>query len=130
MHSKPNTPFRSAFARARTFMRFGILLLLAIMIRSTPAQSTDLDQARKEGEAVLYTTMVVSDFQIFQKALAKKYPFFRVNHVRLGGAAQASRAIADLNLLLQPRSKVSSPRIWRSQKLLIRHHHGLTSHRG
>lgn len=95
MHSKPNTPFRSAFARARTFMRFGILLLLAIVIRSTPAQGADLDQARKEGEAVLYTTMVVSDFQIFQKALAKKYPFFRVNHVRLGGAAQASRAIAE-----------------------------------
>ena len=76
-------------------MRFRVLLLIALAMPCKQVLGADLDQARKEGDAVLYTTMTVPDFQIFQKALAKKYPFLRVTHVRLGGAAQASRAIAE-----------------------------------
>ena len=50
---------------------------------------------KKEGEVVLYTTMVVSDFQVFHKALVKKYPFLKVNHVRLGASTLVSRAVAE-----------------------------------
>lgn len=57
--------------------------------------AAEIDLARKEGEAVLYTTMVGTDFQVFNKALVKKYPFLKVNHVRLGTSALASRAIAE-----------------------------------
>jgi iron(III) transport system substrate-binding protein len=60
-----------------------------------PARAADLELAKKEGEVVLYTTMVLSDFQVFQRAIAKKYPFLKVNHVRLGTATLAARAIAE-----------------------------------
>jgi len=71
------------------------LLLLSLIISSSHVHSADLELARKEGEVVLYTTMVVSDFQVFHKALAKKYPFLKVNHVRLGASTLVSRAIAE-----------------------------------
>ena len=60
-----------------------------------PLIGADMEQARKEGEVVLYTTMVVSDFQVFQKALAKKYPFLKINHVRLGASTLVARAVAE-----------------------------------
>ena len=71
------------------------LLLLLLAFAHHAVQAADLDQARKEGDVVLYTTMTVADFQIFQKALVRKYPFLRVDHVRLGGAGQLSRAVAE-----------------------------------
>ena len=71
------------------------LLLVSLVISSPYVHSADLEPARKEGEAVLYTTMVVSDFQVFQKALAKKYPFLKVNHVRLGASTLVARAVAE-----------------------------------
>jgi iron(III) transport system substrate-binding protein len=70
-----------------------LLLVLIFPVQSLPG--ADLELARKEGEVVLYTTMVGSDFQIFQKALIKKYPFLKVNHVRIGTAALAARAVAE-----------------------------------
>ena len=71
------------------------LLLVSLVISSPYVHSADLEPARKEGEAVLYTTMVVSDFQVFQKALAKKYPFLKVNHVRLGASTLVARGVAE-----------------------------------
>ena len=71
------------------------LVLFALAFGVTSVGGADLDQARKEGEVVLYTTMVVSDFQVFQQALAKKYPFLKVNHVRLGASTLVARAIAE-----------------------------------
>lgn len=76
-------------------IRVSLLLVLFILGLWPSVARADLDQARKEGEVVLYTTMVVSDFQVFQKALAKKYPFLKVNHVRLGASTLVSRAIAE-----------------------------------
>ena len=76
-------------------IQFIALLLLALVFGATSLRGADLDQAKKEGEVVLYTTMVVSDFQVFQKALVKKYPFLKVNHVRLGASTLVSRAIAE-----------------------------------
>ena len=71
------------------------LVLFALIFGPSSLRGADLDQAKKEGEVVLYTTMVVSDFQVFQKALAKKYPFLKVNHVRLGASTLVARAIAE-----------------------------------
>jgi iron(III) transport system substrate-binding protein len=71
------------------------LLLLFVLGSYQPGAGADLEQARKEGEVVLYTTMVVSDFQVFHKALVKKYPFLKVNHVRLGTSTLVSRAVAE-----------------------------------
>jgi len=71
------------------------LSLFILAVTRLPVRGADLEQARKEGEVVLYTTMVVSDFQVFQKALVKKYPFLKVNHIRLGTSQLAARAIAE-----------------------------------
>jgi len=76
-------------------IRFIALLLLLLIFAHNPVRAAELDQARREADVVLYTTMTVADFQIFQKALAKKYPFLKANHVRLGGAGQMSRAVAE-----------------------------------
>ncbi|MSP39579.1 MAG: extracellular solute-binding protein [Deltaproteobacteria bacterium] len=76
-------------------IRFIALLLLSIIALPLDAKTAEVDLARKEGEVVLYTTMVLSDFQVFQRAIAKRYPFLKVNHVRLGAATLAVRAIAE-----------------------------------
>jgi iron(III) transport system substrate-binding protein len=72
----------------------GFFLLLCSLAQRA-ASGADLELAKKEAEVILYTTMVVSDFQVFQRAIAKKYSFLKVNHVRLGAAALAARAIAE-----------------------------------
>jgi hypothetical protein len=51
------------------------------------ASGAEIYLAKKDGEVVLYTTMVVSDLQVFQRAIAKKYPFIMAHHVRLGAEA-------------------------------------------
>lgn len=76
-------------------IRIIALLLFSLIAFPLGAEAADLDLAKKEGEVVLYTTMVVSDFQVFHKALVKKYPFLKVNHVRLGASTLVSRAIAE-----------------------------------
>ena len=76
-------------------IRIIALFLLFVFGSARVVASADLELARKEGEVVLYTTMVVSDFQVFQKALAKKYPFLKVNHVRLGASTLVARAVAE-----------------------------------
>jgi iron(III) transport system substrate-binding protein len=59
------------------------------------AIAAELDVARKEGEVVLYTTMVESDFQVFHKVWVKKYPVIKINHIRLGAATLVARAAAE-----------------------------------
>jgi iron(III) transport system substrate-binding protein len=76
-------------------MKWSAIVLMALTLTCSPVRAADLEGAKKEGEVVLYTTMVVSDFQVFQKAIVKKYPFLKVNHVRLGVSALASRAVAE-----------------------------------
>jgi hypothetical protein len=44
-------------------IRFIALFLIAVSL--SPDHGADLEQARKEGKIVLYTTMVVSDFEGF-----------------------------------------------------------------
>lgn len=76
-------------------MQILFAFLIAVFALGRGANAADIELAKKEGEVVLYTTMVLSDFQVFQKAIAKKYPFLKVNHVRLGAATLAARAIAE-----------------------------------
>lgn len=71
------------------------LFFLLCLLGASTVNGADVELAKKEGEVVLYTTMVVSDFQVFQKAIGKRYPFLKVHHVRLGAAALAARAIAE-----------------------------------
>ena len=68
-------------------IRIVAFFLVFCSLAERSASGAEIDLAKKEGEVVLYTTMVVSDFQVFQRAIAKKYPFIKVNHVRLGAAA-------------------------------------------
>ena len=57
----------------------------------TSAQTVSLEQARKEGEVVLYSTITVGAFNEFNKAMKEKYPFLNVRHIRLGPAQQLTR---------------------------------------
>jgi iron(III) transport system substrate-binding protein len=53
------------------------------------------EQAKKEGEVVLYSTMPAVEFQIFSQAAREKYPFLNVRHVRLSSSNQVSRVMLE-----------------------------------
>lgn len=76
------------------------LMLLGFAAMLVPvlafAQTADvLNQAKKEGEVILYTTMTVGDFQVFNKAAKEKYPFLNVRHVYLSSARQTARVMQE-----------------------------------
>src|SRR6266404_6195012 len=72
------------------------LLSLLFLSPFAYAQTTEiLNQARKEGEVVLYTTMTVDDFQSFNKAAKEKYPFLNIRHVYLSSGRQAARVMQE-----------------------------------
>jgi iron(III) transport system substrate-binding protein len=54
-----------------------------------------LDQAKKEGEVILYTTMTVRDFEVFSKAAKEKYPFLNIRHVYLSSGRQVARVMQE-----------------------------------
>src|SRR5437660_12782083 len=73
---------------------------LIVLLMSCPsftfAQSPEIiNQAKKEGEVILYTTMTVGDFQIFNKAAKEKYPFLNIRHVYLSSGRQAARVMQE-----------------------------------
>ncbi|MGH7782499.1 MAG: ABC transporter substrate-binding protein, partial [Candidatus Binatia bacterium] len=78
-------------------IKFTLLLLLANLWATFAfAQSADLiNQAKKEGEVILYTTMTVRDFEAFNKAAKEKYPFLNIRHVYLSSARQAARVMQE-----------------------------------
>jgi Na+/glutamate symporter len=47
---------------------FGVIVA-GLIVFVTSVYGADIEQAKKEGEVVLYTTMVVTDFQVFQRAI-------------------------------------------------------------
>ncbi|HEX4989814.1 MAG TPA: ABC transporter substrate-binding protein, partial [Candidatus Binatia bacterium] len=60
------------------------------------AQSPEiLNQAKKEGEVILYTTMTVRDFELFSKAAKEKYPFLNIRHVYLSSGRQVARVMQE-----------------------------------
>ena len=74
-----------------------MLVLGALLISSTVAigQSSNIEQARKEGEVVLYSTITVSAFNELNKAIKEKYPFLNVRHIRLGPTQQLARIMQE-----------------------------------
>jgi iron(III) transport system substrate-binding protein len=54
-----------------------------------------IEQAKKEGEVVLYTTMPVAEFQIFNQAAKEKYPFLNIHHVRVNSGSQVSKVMLE-----------------------------------
>ena len=54
-----------------------------------------MEQARKEGEVILYSTITVGAFDQLSKALKEKYPFMTVRHIRLGPAQQPARIMQE-----------------------------------
>lgn len=88
---------------SRSLARFGLQGILFVGVLSSvlwPVRASGqgqglLEQAKKEGEVVLYSTMPVSDFQFFEKAAKAKYPFLNIRHVRLSSASQVSRVMLE-----------------------------------
>ena len=73
-------------------------LLLAVIWFPSPSaygQPYGLEQARKEREVILYSTITVSAFDQLSKALREKYPFMTVHHMRLGPAQQLARIMQE-----------------------------------
>ncbi len=54
-------------------------------------QLAGLEQARKEAQVVVYSTITVAAFNELNKAIKEKYPFLNVQHIRLGPAQQLAR---------------------------------------
>ena len=77
--------------------RLMLLLLISMLVPAFAfAQTADLlSQAKKEGEVILYTTMTVGDFQLFNKAAKEKYPFLNIRHVYLSSARQTARVMQE-----------------------------------
>jgi iron(III) transport system substrate-binding protein len=74
-----------------------IILLVALFFPVVAwSQSGELlNQAKKEGEVILYTTMSVGDFEFFNKAAKEKYPFLNIRHVYLSSARQTARVMQE-----------------------------------
>jgi iron(III) transport system substrate-binding protein len=53
-----------------------------------------VEQAKKEGEVVLYS-MPATEFQTFSEAAKEKYPFLTVRHVRLSSSNQVARVMLE-----------------------------------
>ncbi len=73
-----------------------VLIAAALASAAARAQSQSLiEQARKEGEVVYYSTMSVSVFEILHKAAKEKYPFLNFQHVYLASGRQAARVMLE-----------------------------------
>ncbi len=75
----------------------GLVLVAAALAPAViRAQSRSLvEQARKEGEVVFYSTMSVPVFEILHKAAKEKYPFINFRHVYLASSRQAARVMLE-----------------------------------
>jgi iron(III) transport system substrate-binding protein len=73
-----------------------LLSFIVIVLWCCSAQSQEvLNQAKKEGEVILYTTMTVGDFAHFSKAFNEKYPALNVRHVYLSSSRQTARVMQE-----------------------------------
>lgn len=77
---------------------FASLLALSYMARLDFAYGQTqslIEQAKKESEVILYTTMTVGDFAVFNQAAKEKYPFLNVRHVYLSSSRQVARVMQE-----------------------------------
>jgi iron(III) transport system substrate-binding protein len=75
-----------------SWLLFAAILFPASIVNG---QTYNLEQARKEGEVILYSTITVGAFDQLSKALKEKYPFMTVRHIRLGPAQQLARIMQE-----------------------------------
>ncbi len=73
------------------------LLIVALLLLPTitAGQTANLEQARKETEVVLYSTITVGAFNELNKAIKEKYPFLNVQHIRLGPVQQLAKIMQE-----------------------------------
>jgi ABC-type Fe3+ transport system substrate-binding protein len=71
------------------------LLTLFVLSAFSQARAADTEQARKEGDVVLYSTITVGAFNELNKAIKEKYPFLNIQHIRLGPAQQLARIMQE-----------------------------------
>jgi hypothetical protein len=85
--------------RRASFIKLPLAWLLFAVIWFPPTsangQTYSVEQARKEGEVILYSTITVGAFDQLSKALKEKYPFMTVRHIRLGPAQQLARIMQE-----------------------------------
>lgn len=73
-----------------------LLFILIVWPSLSLAQSPEsINQAKKEGEVILYTTMTVGDFEVFHKFAKEKYPFLNIRHVYLSSGRQVARVMQE-----------------------------------
>ena len=72
---------------------FGTFWLAVSVVAA--AEPAVIEDAKKEGALVFYTTMDIQNSKPVIDAFTKKYPFIRGDLVRLGGTAMVSRIIAE-----------------------------------
>ena len=78
----------------------GSLLLIVLCVVSTGARahaadSSVVEKAKAEGEVVLYTAWGLDGVQALQKAFTQKYPFIKLNVLRMRSERILSRTIAE-----------------------------------
>jgi iron(III) transport system substrate-binding protein len=89
---------RNKFQRGWLVGPLAVLMASVIVLASNPSQAqvpSLVDQAKKEGEVILYTTMNVSDFAVFGQAAKEKYPFLNVRHVYISSSRQVARVMQE-----------------------------------
>lgn len=75
--------FRDSLIWSARMLVLCLFSVAALSGRALAISQDIIEQAKKEGEAVLYTTMPVGEFQIFNQAAKEKYPFLNARHVRI-----------------------------------------------
>jgi hypothetical protein len=71
--------------------------------RPYAADSNVVERARAEGEVVLYTAWGFDTLQLLQKAFGKKYPFIKINVLRMRSERLLSRTVAEQKQKFQRR---------------------------
>jgi ABC-type Fe3+ transport system substrate-binding protein len=83
-------------ARLRNFLAAVLSFAFIVLLDFAHAQAQSLvEQAKKESEVVLYTTMNVGDFAVFGQAAKEKYPFLNIRHVYLSSSRQVARVMQE-----------------------------------
>jgi iron(III) transport system substrate-binding protein len=79
----------------RMILFLALFCLFTNGARLHAADSNVVERARAEGEVVLYTAWGFDTLQLLQKAFGKKYPFIKMNVLRMRSERLLSRTVAE-----------------------------------
>ncbi len=82
----------------KLLVTLSFLTLLFMPYRSFGQSQSPLEQGKKEGEVVLYTTMPVTIFAVFDRAAREKYPLLTIRHVHLSTIRQVAKVMQEHQL--------------------------------